>query len=306
MIESFVKSFVQDIEPIKAIRAPKGKTCTDIIPWFQMGDAHMGMLAHEAETGHNFDLKIAERELRAAMTHLINSAPDCERCVIQDLGDMTHYETFDGVTMGHGHMLDYDNRYPKMIHVYARTMRHIVDTALAKFKFVDVIINQGNHSRSNDIWMRVFLQHVYQNNKRIHILDNASVFIPYRMGNTFVMCHHQDKCKPNKLIDVMMTDFRQDFGEAKYKYIDTGHIHHRSVAKETGDVTIESWNQLAPHDKYAHDGGWRSRSCLHRVLRSKTYGEKGRETLTAEEVQDRIHNLKPGTSSQARRDVYTV
>ncbi len=278
----------------------------DIIPWFNIGDGHLGMLSHAAETGENFDLKIAERELCHAMTLAIARAPLSARCVVQDMGDMTHYETNDAVTMGHGHALDFDSRYPKMIATYARVMRHIIDAALAKYENVDLIINQGNHSRSNDQWMTIFMKHVYEDTDRLTVLNNDCVFIPYRMGNTFVMCHHSDKCRPNKLADVMATDFRQDFGEAAYKYIDIGHIHHRGVAKEMGDVTIESFNQLAAKDKYAHDGGWRSRSCLTTVIRSKTYGEQGRTRVTAEEVKDRIDRAVPGTNVQARRKVHTV
>jgi hypothetical protein len=239
------------------------------------------------------------------MMVLIDRAPACERCVIQDMGDMTHYQDFSAQTES-GHILDFDTRYPKMIETYHHVMRSIVEMALSKFKYVDVIINQGNHSRSNDIAMVQTLKWVYQDNPRLHVLDNSSVFIPYRMGNTFVMCHHSDKCKPHRLADVMSTDFAKDWGEAFYRYIDIGHIHHKQVSKENSGVTIESWNQLAPSDKYAHDGGWRSRAMLTCVLRSKTYGEKGRITLTAEEVKDRIMNLEKGQSVQKRRYVYTV
>lgn len=305
LLEAFTAGFLSESEPLPAIEPPSGELDTDIIPWFQIGDAHVGMLAHSNEVGHNFDLKIAERELTMAMQKLIDRAPSCERCVIQDLGDMSHYQDFTAKSES-GHDFDYDSRYPKMIEVCARVMRTIVDKALSKFQFVDVIVNQGNHSRSNDVWMRVFLNHVYQNNKRLHVLDNSSVFIPYRMGNTFVMCHHSDKCKPPQLVSVMATDFARDWGESTYRYIDIGHIHHRMVAKEMPGVTVESWAQLAPSDKWAHDGGWRSRACLSAVLRSKTYGEKGRITITAEEVKDIIDKAMPGTQASLRRAVYSV
>jgi hypothetical protein len=305
MLRDYAHAYLEVIQPIK-IDLPLGvDLSTDIIPWFQIGDGHLGMLAHAKEVGHDFDLKIAERELVKAMHVLIDRAPNCERCVIQDLGDMTHYQDFTAKSES-GHDFDYDSRYPKMIETVARVMRAILDKALSKFKYVDVIINQGNHSRSNDVWMRVFLQHVYSNTDRVHVLDNSSVFIPYRMGNTFVMCHHSDKCKPARLVDVMATDFAHDWGESRFRYIDIGHIHHRQVSKEFSGVTVESWNQLAPVDKYAHDGGWRSNACLTMVERSKTYGEKGRTTLTVEEVQDLIAGAMPGSSVHKRREVHSV
>ena len=308
-IETFkeaIQNVVQDyVQVADIVREPSGELDSDIIPWFNIGDGHLGMLAFDHEVGHNFDLKIAREELIEAMMVLIDRAPACERCVIQDMGDMTHYQDFSAQTES-GHILDFDTRYPKMIETYHHVMRSIVEMALSKFKYVDVIINQGNHSRSNDIAMVQTLKWVYQDNPRLHVLDNSSVFIPYRLGNTFVMCHHSDKCKPHRLADVMSTDFAKDWGEAFYRYIDIGHIHHKQVSKENSGVTIESWNQLAPSDKYAHDGGWRSRAMLTCVLRSKTYGEKGRITLTAEEVKDRIMNLEKGQSVQKRRYVYTV
>ncbi len=304
-IAAFIPAYLQGSAPLPEIAPPTNELDTDIIPWFNIGDAHIGMLAHANEVGHNFDLKIAERELLMAMCRLIDRAPACERCVIQDLGDMSHYQDFTAKSES-GHDFDYDSRYPKMIEVCARVMRAIVDKALTKFRYVDVIVNQGNHSRSNDVWMRIFLQHVYKHNDRLHVLDNSSVFIPYRMGNTFVMCHHSDKCKPARLVDVMASDFARDWGESTYRYIDIGHIHHRMQAKEMAGVTVESWNQLAPGDKYAHDGGWRSRACLTAVLRSKTYGEKGRITISAEEVKDILDKAVPGAEALKRRAVYSV
>lgn len=305
MLRDYAQSYLEDVHPLTDPPEPSGELDTDVIPWFQIGDGHVGMLAHSKEVGHDFDIKIAERELVRAMHLLIDRAPNCERCVVQDLGDMTHYQDFTAKSES-GHDFDYDSRYPKMIESVARIMRSVIEKALSKFKFVDVIINQGNHSRSNDVWMRVFLNHVYSDTERLTVLDNSSVFIPYRMGNTFVMCHHSDKCKPARLVDVMASDFAHDWGEATYRYIDIGHIHHRQVSREFAGVTVESWNQLAPVDKYAHDGGWRSRSCLTMVERSKTYGEKGRQTLTSEEVKDLIDKALPGTQAAKRRIVHSV
>jgi hypothetical protein len=301
--------FFEDYPTLPAAK-PKAKRHydQDIIPWFQIGDAHIGMLAHEWETGQNFDLKIAERELCAAMTILIEECEPRERCVINDLGDFSHYENFAGTTDLSGHALDYDGRFTKMIRVYSRLMRAIIDKALTRFRHVDVIVNQGNHSRTNDIWVVELLRVAYQGTGRVHVLDNSSVFIPYRMGNTFVMTHHSDKCKPGKLANVMATDFHQDWGEARHRYIDIGHIHHQMVVKEHPGVVIESWNQLAAPDKYAHDGGWRSRQCLTRVDRSRTYGEVGRRMLGIAEVRDSI--IKAWGAQEGmpadRRKVYSV
>lgn len=306
-IKSATEALSKDLPQLPKIDPPKKKDLdTDLIPWYQIGDAHIGMLARESQVGHNFDLETGERELALAMASLVERTRPCERCVINDLGDGTHFENDAAVTAHSGHALDASAPLYDVLDTYYRLMRYIIEEALEKHWYVDVIINQGNHSRSNDWAVAVHLRHFYANNKRVTVLDNSSVYIPYRMGNTFVLCHHTDKCKPGSLAGVMANDFAQDWGETFYHYMDGGHVHHGQAKKEANGAIYESWNQLAPSDKYAHDGGWRSRSFLSMVYRSKTYGEKGRETVTAEEVKDKINRLSPGTTAKQRRIVHTV
>lgn len=304
-MEQALEAMTESLPPLPVPKFKARNYDTDVIPWLQIGDAHIGMLAYKYEVGHNFDLEIAEAELLAGAEKLINDTPACERCVINDLGDATHAENVAGETEASRHRLDMDGRFNRMVAVYVRTMRRIVDMALARFKYVDVIINQGNHSRTNDLWMPHLLRAAYPTD-RLHVLDNSSVFIPYRMGNTFVLTHHTDKCKPEKLAGVMAEDFRHDWGESKYRYIDGGHIHHKRRCIELTGAIYESWNQMAPSDKYAHDGGWRSRSFLQIVDRSRTYGEVGRRTVPVEMVQDMLAKLPAGTSVANRREVYSV
>jgi len=292
-VQEGVEAFVAEQPPLP-VGSPPLVTDNDIIPWIQIGDAHLGMLAHEAETGANFDLKIATAELKMAISMLIDELPDVDRLVINDLGDFTHYENMRGETDASGHKLDFDGRFPKMIEVYSELMRFIVDKALTKARNVDVIVNMGNHSRTNDIWMAVLLRAVYGNSGRVNVLNNGTPFIGYRMGNTLVMTHHSDLCKPAKLAHVMATDFAADWGECDYRYIDIGHIHHGMVLKEHPGVLIESWNQLAAKDKWAHDGGYRSRQSIAVAYRSRTYGDMGRRVLPLRQVQDRIRATAHG------------
>lgn len=303
-VKEGVAAFIADQDPIIIPPQPKDEEVdTDIIPWIQIGDAHLGMLAHEAETGANFDLKIAQRELLTAIAMLIEDLPRVERLVINDLGDFTHYENMSGTTEASGHALDLDGRFPKMIKVYSLIMRQVIEMALTKADHVDVIVNQGNHSRTNDLWMAELLRVAYGHTGRVHVLNNDSVFIGYRMGRTLVMTHHSDKCKPKDLAHVMTTDFRRDWGEADYCYIDIGHIHHNMVSKEHPGVQIESWNILAPRDKWAHENGYRSRQSISVVFRSRQYGEVGRRMLPLRQVQDRIRATAHGQTVYAATEM---
>jgi hypothetical protein len=301
LLKESIAAFIEDAPKITAPPSPLDYQ-SDIIPWIEIGDAHLGMLAHAIEIGENFDLKIAESEICAAIGLLIDELPMCERIVVNDLGDFTHYENFSGTTEASGHALDYDTRFPKMIKVYSRVMRFIVDKALTKCRFLDVIVNQGNHSRTNDIWMAELLRVAYEDSGRVNVLNNDSVFIAYRMGNTLVMTHHSDKCKPSQLVHVMTNDFRKDYGETEFHYIDIGHVHHGMVMKEHPGIVVESFNHLAALDRWAHDGGYRNRKSITVILRSKTYGEVGRRLLPIQEIRAKMSNA----TSKTEKAVFTV
>lgn len=299
-------------EEIIAVAEPAVATTdfeTDIIPFINIGDAHVNMLARSAEVGETFNLKTVEYELCKAIQLMISEMPSYERVVINDLGDFTHMENFAGVTTHANNKLDHDGAYPEMVATAVRIMRFIVNACLQKFKFVDLIINQGNHSRVNDIWMAELFKQLYANYERLTVLNNHNVFIPYRMGNTFVMTHHGDKCRPDRIASVMAADYPQDFGESTYRYIYMGHVHHKNAVKELNGVTVESFNTMAPRDKYAHDHGYRSASMITAILLSKTYGEVGRFVIPVELVKDALyremgHDMSAFDSK--RKAVHTV
>jgi hypothetical protein len=303
MMREAISDFIEGVGPINIAPAPLDFQ-SDVIPWIQIGDAHIGMLAHAAETNENFDLKIAERELCGAISMLIDEMPPCERIVINDLGDATHYDNLSATTAASHHALDADGRHPKMLRVYSKVMRFIVEKVSEKAKFVDVIVNQGNHSRINDFWMAELLRVAYGHTGRVNVLNNDSVFIPYRMGKTLVMVHHSDKCPPARLIGVMTSDYRKDFGETDHHYIDIGHVHHHFVSKEHPSVIIESWNHLAANDKWAHEAGYRSRKSITVVLRSKKYGDIGRRVLPIDEIREKLGDAHPKIEKTSA--VYTV
>lgn len=289
-----IETAIRELPSVPAAILPQPQSPQgDVVPWLQIGDAHIGMIASEAETGANFDISIAEAEICAAAAALIDEAPECDRMVINDLGDATHYETFRAMTEASGHAVDYDTRYWKMIHAYIRVTRFIIERALEKARTVDYICNQGNHSRSNDIWAAALVGALYGSTGRVNVLRNENPFIAYRMGKTLVVVHHGDKAKPEKFRDVVASDFAADWGETDFRYLDGGHVHH-SQRKELGGCVFESWNNLAPRDKYAHDGGWRSKQCMTLVLRSRSYGEIGRRVMPIERVRDLIRLGNPG------------
>ena len=306
-IKCFADALHKEIPKPAPKQAPKLDFNTDIIPWYCIGDAHIGMVAYEQEVGHEFNLEIAKSELLAAMRDLIDKAEPTERCVINDAGDALHYDSAWGnaKTSRSGHDLQQSGTFADMVQVYTDCIRYIIEYALTKHKFVDVIINQGNHSKTLDISNAIHFKAYYSNEPRVTIMDNRNILIPYRMGNTFIVNTHTDNIKPRRMAECASIDYRQDWGECHYRYLFGGHLHHYFKKDEFGAM-YRCMNNLAPNDKHAAWGGWRSRAFLTVVYMSKTYGERGEYHITAEEVQDKMHKRSPGDTANIRPTVYTV
>ena len=251
---------------------------SNLLAVYPIGDAHIGMRSWAEETGHDFDLSIAEARQCAAMAELVSRAPDCQKAVILNLGDWLHYDNINAVTTRSGNVLDVDGRYAKVVRVGVKVMRQCITSALEKHKEVHVINVIGNHDDTGAIWLSVALDHTYENEPRVTIETSPAPFMYYRFGRVFIMTTHGHNCKIDKLPGVMATDRPEDWGETKFRYIYTGHIHHQQVNEFPG-VTHESFNTLAGNDAYAAHGGWRSRQNMKCIVHHKDFGEVARHTV---------------------------
>ena len=246
-------------------------TENDIFCFIPIGDAHIGMLAWGLESGSDFDLKIAERDLMTASARLIESLPACKVCVIADMGDYYHRNSNKNRTEKSGFDLDVDGRFEKMLEVGIDVMLNMIDTALHKFEQVIVRNIVGNHSPEAEQTMRVWLKKFYKNNPRVRIEDSPSKFWYYQFGKVLIGAHHGDSIKHNELPMIMAADVPQLWGDTLFRYMWIGHIHHSTV-KEYQGCTVESVNNLAPNDAHHQAIGYRARKNLQGIVYHRDYG----------------------------------
>lgn len=261
-------------------RKAKGSWETDLLTVYPIGDPHVGMYAWAEETGDDWDLAIAERVHCAAMDGLVQAAPPSEQAVLLNLGDALHYDSMAAVTPRSGHFLDADGRYAKMVSVAVKIIRQCIESALTKHRRVHVINLPGNHDETGALWLSVALAHVYENEPRVTVDTNPSVFSYYRFGKTLIGAHHGHSCKPDNLPGVMACDRAKDWGETEYRYWLTGHVHHEAKREYAG-VTVESFGTLAAKDAYATNGGWRSGRSMQSLIFHKDHGEVARTRVNA-------------------------
>lgn len=236
-------------------RAPRSVE-KDLLAVYPMGDPHLGMHAWAAETGANFNLQIAERNLVAAVDHLVDLAPPAETGLVISLGDFFHADNGRSTTTA-GTYVDTDTRWTKVLSVGIRAMRRCVDQALEKHKRVRVICASGNHDELTSLALSLCLANFYERDPRVDVDTSPDKFRWHRHGACLLGVAHGDDVKPADLQAAMVVDRAKDWGETLYRYFYCGHVHHETV-KELPGLTVETFRTLAPRDKWHSAKGYRS------------------------------------------------
>jgi hypothetical protein len=73
----------------------------DLLSVYAIGDPHLGLFSWAAETGEDFDLKIAERLTTSAVARLVSCSPDSSEALILELGDLLHADDSTNQTRTH-------------------------------------------------------------------------------------------------------------------------------------------------------------------------------------------------------------
>jgi hypothetical protein len=273
-IEAAIEIFSEHDMKVPKIAQPKA-SMKDLLTVYPMGDPHIGMYAWAEETGEDFDLKIAERNLTSAVEKLVADAPASEQALIINVGDFYHSDNQSNRTSRSGHQLDVDSRWAKVLRVGIRAMRQCIEATLRKHAKVHVINEIGNHDDHTAQVLTLALAMAYENNPRVTFDESPSRFHYYRFHDILIGVTHGDTVKPDKLGGIMATDKPEDWGATKRRYWYTGHIHTRNVFEVPG-CEVESFRTLAGKDAWTASMGYRSGRDMYCIVHHKNYGEIAR------------------------------
>lgn len=254
-------------------------TYKDIMALYPMGDPHLGMHAWHEETGEDFDLKIAERNLYAAVDKLVDLTDPSETAIILNCGDFFHADNVQSRTMRSGHILDVDTRWAKVLRVGFQLMVRVIVRALEKHQKVKVVNSIGNHDDHSAIFLSLALAAMFDKNPRVTIDQTPSKFHYHEFGQNLFGFHHGDTTPVHRLVTKMANEQREAWGRTKFHYWHCGHVHHHRKDLEYDGVIIETHRTLAPKDNYAASHGYSAGRHMQSILYNKDHGEELRHTI---------------------------
>ena len=249
---------------------------------YTLTDSHVGMLAWAKEGGADWDLTIAEATLVGCFAQMIQASPAARIGFVNQLGDFLHYDSAVApVTPQHGHILDSDGRFSKMVSTAVRILRRVIDMALAKHEKVVVLMAEGNHDMASSVWLRVMFRALYENEPRVEVVDSELPYYVYRHGKTMLAFHHGHLKKNDQLPILFAAQFPKIWGETEKRYAHCGHRHH-AEEKEHSGLTVIQHPTLAARDAYAARGGWIAERAVTAITYHSEFGQVARNTVTPE------------------------
>lgn len=280
----FVEELADCVTPRQPIKPGPKKVKSDLMVGYVIGDHHFGMYAHGFETGgSDYDLKIAEELLAEAIDYLVHVSPPAETALICNLGDFLHGDDSSNRTKGHGHTLDVDTRYSKVIGVAARSLCRSIDRALEKHKKVHIVNCRGNHDDDSTHWLSLVLDAWFRNEPRVTVDMSPALFKFHQFGKCMICMTHGHTVKLADLPGVMAGLAPKMWGETAYRVGWTGHVHHAqaNVGKENRGAKCFSFGVLPPNDAYNASLGYVSEREMHSITFHKMGAQLCQSTFNA-------------------------
>lgn len=279
--EAMVQGFADALPRAEIVAAP-AHTVADLLNQYTITDNHLGALAWNEETrGGDYDLRIGEQLIVNWFAAAIAQSPPARRAVFAQLGDFLHYDSFKSVTPEHGHLLDSDSRYPKMVRAAIRIVRTVIRMLLEKHEQVDVIMCDANHDPAGEVWLREMLAAFYDEEPRVRVDTNPGTYSVIEHGNVSLFYHHGHRRGTKNVDSILVGKFRKVYGRTHYSVAHVGHKHKDELVT-TDLMKVEQHETLAAPDAYGSN--WLSGRSAKVITYHKDFGEDGRVTLSAARV----------------------
>jgi len=242
-----------------------------------LADWHLGMYAWGREAASNWDLKIAERAIGAAIDDLVARSPASGTGVVLGGGDLIHSDTNENQTAKSGNSLQVDGRYQKVVQTACRLLERTVDAARRRHRKVIVRILPGNHDEHACVAVAYHLLALYRHEPRVTVDVDPSLFWWHRFGRVLLGATHGHEAKIGQMPGIMAHRRAEDWGATRFRYVHGFHLHHTARFATEGEGCVSEIHQSPiPQDAWHFGSGFLSGRSMQAITYHREFGEVGR------------------------------
>lgn len=220
-------------------------------------DLHLNKSAWAAETGQDYDSKIAAKLLRQSLDKTIQLASKFEIShIIFPVGnDLFNIDSRANTTTA-GTPQDTDSCHHKMFKEGYKLIIEVIER-LKLIAPVSVIPTMGNHDSNNILMLGEVLDCFYHNDENVFVDSRPLSRKYFFWGNTILAYSHGHEEKLNDLPLIMATECQKEWANAKFKFWRIGHKHtQKCYLDEKAGVVIQHVSSLSAQDKYHYSKGY--------------------------------------------------
>lgn len=220
--------FAQNPKPVynSIVRFSDSSTETSCLLELALFDMHFGKLAHKEESGEDYDLKIAAKRYKDAVSSLLSrvNTNSLEKILLPIGNDLINVDNAAGLTTA-GTPQDSDSRFYKIVRTVKNLLIETIDM-LSTIAPVDVVVCVGNHDQQTSFMIGEMLEAYYHNNSLVTIDNGAALRKYYSYGKASIMFTHGDKEKHASLGMIFAAENPKLWAATTQRYIQIGHFHH--------------------------------------------------------------------------------
>lgn len=224
-------------------------------------DVHFGKLAWAAETGQNYDLKIAEWVYRNAVADILGRADayPVDEFLMPIGSDFLHVDNLTNSTTA-GTPQDVDGRLAKILEVALASVAWAVEMMASRAP-VWVSYIPGNHDRLMSLCLAMMLRERFHKCHGIHVDCAPTARKYHRYGKILIGMTHGNEEKHAELPLIMATERPAEWAESSVREWHVGH-HHKPkrvshLALDTyGGVPVRTLNSLSAVDAWHYRKGF--------------------------------------------------
>lgn len=220
---------------------------SDLLHVYSLFDAHIGMRAWGKETyGQDYDLKLAEQDIKSAITRLTEDGGEALLIVG---GDTLHHDNNDNCTPASKHPLDVDGRHRLVVETAIRSIAWSAEHLATRHERVTIKVHRGNHDPSSHLILAFALKERYRKCSRITVDMNETDWFWKQWGKCAIFTTHGDKPRSPDTFIHKMADICPFWSASPHRVAITGHVHKMQMARIGGALWC-SVDGFCPPDEY--------------------------------------------------------